>query len=359
MLSAIKVSPSCNGIAVKSLKPGSPVVSPRISLPPSKKGRCGKFVHDESKSSASVTKPYRILCYGDSNTAGFRGINKAYTPYGHQLADTLRLAGISCEVTSVGLCGFTSEGLVNDIDARLIQPKVGPSGEGLALMLRESDFDLVVIMIGTNDLGRRMDPMVTLSFVTRLHNTCHAAGIPTVNIVPPSVSTISKHPLAKAIRESRKQLAEVMNTWAKDVPQILLSLDCETVAPKSMAQFYEPDDIHLSAQGSKKLAQGLAMQLSKVLKQLPQQRQALFCTSAAIRNIEAVGDAAIKSLEAVGDTAIKSGTGSPLQVQRITLPCNKPVGYVTTVQNHVAGMFRACGRTSVVGIWGGRHPWCY
>jgi hypothetical protein len=247
---------------------------------------------------------------------------------------------------------------VNDIDARLIQPKVGPSGEGLALMLRESDFDLVVIMIGTNDLGRRMDPKVTLSFVTRLHNTCHAVGIPTVNIVPPSVSTISKHPLAKAIRESRKQLAEIMSTWAKDIPQILFSLDCETIAPKSMAQFYEPDDIHLSAQGSKTLAQGLAMQLSKVLAQLPQQRQALR-TSAAIKSLEAVGDAAIKSLEAVGDAAIKSRTGSPLQVQPVALPCKKPVGYVRTVQNHVVGMFRACGRTSVVGVFGGRQQWCF
>lgn len=221
-----------------------------------------RFVYGSSFSAAG-TKSHRILCYGDSNSVGFRGAGQTLLPYGQDLAEALRVAGFPCEVTSCGLCGFTSEELVNEIRAPYIQDKTGNSGVGLAHLLQEGEFDLVIIMAGTNDLARVKDPRLTQAFVARLHSTCHALGIPTVNIVPP---TVSKN--IRGIREARKRLADCMNTWATACPHVLLSLDSETMVPKNISQLWEPDDIHFSTAGSKQLAEKLAWQLAKVFGQL-------------------------------------------------------------------------------------------
>jgi len=185
-------------------------------------------------------------------------------------------AGFPCEVTCCGLCGLTSEDLVNEIHSPCIRPRRGPTGEGLAHILRDGGgFDLVIIMVGTNDIGHFMDARMTQAFVARLHGACHALGVPTVNIVPPTVSGMSddiryKGTLVKA-RDLRNRLAELMSTWARNCPQVLLSLDCEALVPKNVAQLWEPDEIHLSITGSKQLAKNLAAQLLLVLGQLKRQ----------------------------------------------------------------------------------------
>jgi lysophospholipase L1-like esterase len=225
-----------------------------------------------SPSSAHGTKTFRILCYGDSNSIGYIGEGKNISPYGQALAAALRVAGVSCEVTCCGLCGFTSEELVDRINAPYIQPKTGPSSKGLAHVLKDAaPFDLVIIMVGTNDIGRFMDPRMTLAFTTRLHSACHALGIKTINIVPPTVGCNFKlNEFQTQMRESRTRLAEITNAWAAGNPHVLLSLDCETLVPKNIAQLWEWDDIHFSIHGSQQLAKNLASQLIVTLGHLTQ-----------------------------------------------------------------------------------------
>lgn len=296
-------------------------------------GQCARFVYG-SASSANTSKSFRILCYGDSNTIGFRGEGKTLKPYGQELADALRVAGYSCEVTCCGLCGLTSEELAIDMDAPRITPMMGPSGEGLAHMLREGSFDLVVIMVGTNDLGKFVDTRMTQAFVTRLHGACHALGIPTVNIAPPTVHDNPRHMEIRCkIRDSRKRLADLMGTWARSCPHVLLSLDCEAVVPSTMSHLWEQDEIHLSVQGSKQLGKSLAAQLTLVLGQLKQRQPPSF-TSAR--------------------------RGSPMQVQPVVQEAHRvaPVGSIMTIQNRqrpravasTMGVYATCGRTALVGV---------
>jgi hypothetical protein len=160
--------------------------------------------------------------------------------------------------------------MVKEIQSPYIQPKGrGPSGVGLAHLLQEDGFDLVIIMAGTNDLGQSKDPMLTNSLVTRLHKACHAFGIPTVNIVPPTVSERGAFADAtRIVREARSRLAQSMNASALGSPNVLLSFDCETIVPKGMRCLWEPDDIHLSPAGAKELANKLASQLPTIFGQL-------------------------------------------------------------------------------------------
>jgi lysophospholipase L1-like esterase len=223
-----------------------------------------RFVYG-STSPANGAKGFRILCYGDSNSAGFRGGGKPLSPYGQELAETLQAAGFSCEVTCCGLCGCTSEELVNLVNSPpLVDPKgTCPPGEGLVHLLRDAGpFDLVIIMVGTNDIGHSMDTRSSQAFATHLHDACHKLGIPTVNIAPTTVAD------DVGCRELRKRLAESMSRWASGCSKVLLSLDCEKLVPKSTLQLWETDQIHLSVAGSKQLGQHIASQLTLVLEQL-------------------------------------------------------------------------------------------
>jgi hypothetical protein len=156
------------------------------------------------------------------------------------------------------------------MNSPVIQPMMGPAGEGLAHMLRENAYDLVIIMVGTNDLGHFHDISATQAFAMRLHNACHSLGIPTVNIAPPQVSEQRQFKkVTREVRDARNRLADSMGTWARSCSNVLLSLDCETLVPKNVAQLWERDNIHLSTNGSQQLGQKLASQLVPVLGQLP------------------------------------------------------------------------------------------
>jgi hypothetical protein len=216
---------------------------------------------------------------------------------------------------------------VNEIRAPYIQDKTGNSGVGLAHLLQEGEFDLVIIMVGTNDLGRSKDPRLTQAFVERLHNTCHTLGIPTVNIVPP---TVSKN--VRGIREARKRLADCMSTWATACPRVLLSLDCETIVPKNISHLWEPDDIHFSKAGSKQLAEKLASQLTKLLGQLRYK-----------------------------SSPVASPRTCQHQVQPLIQACSKNISSVMSFQNPLqnfkrpaSGMYAACGPLATVTMTPGK-----
>mmetsp|Transcript_3810 Transcript_3810/g.5916 ORF Transcript_3810/g.5916 Transcript_3810/m.5916 type:complete len:299 (+) Transcript_3810:80-976(+) len=270
-----------------------------------------RFVFRGFPSTGNVPRIYKILCYGDQNTVGYS--KNGNSPYGECLAEALGDAGLFCEVTSCGLCDFTSEDLANALDAPYIEAGVGPSGKGLAYILGKCQFDLVIIMVGTNDLGRRLDPVMIQAFTTKLHSACHVNGIPTVSILPPTVSPDSDNNMFKEVRAIRKRLIEGMSMWFGSCEHVLLSLDCEaTFRPgkaysKSVTQSGKPDGICLSALGSKQLAQELALQLASVLGQLQQPR------------VEAV----------------PNSQTCPKQVQPSSQGSNKSVGYMKSAQDQM------------------------
>jgi hypothetical protein len=128
-------------------------------------------------------------------------------------------------------------------------------------------------MVGTNDIGRSMDTRISQAFVKRLHNACHTLGIPTVNLAPPHIADVDEFgahtDLRTKMRDLRKRLVDIVGTWAHGCPQVLLSLDSETLVPK-FSHLWEKDEFHFSINGSKQLGKQLASHLTSVLGQLTQ-----------------------------------------------------------------------------------------
>lgn len=176
----------------------------------------------------------RILCYGDGLTAGYSHSNMCFTPYASALSGAL-----GCEVSHCGLSGFTSRQMLVEIDAAKTSLDIcGRSGSGLAWLLDHSErHDLVLLMLGTDDLELGMTEGSIVKCVRELHAVCHARGVPSIVLLPPSL-----HP-------TRGALAYYLRKWAGAEPLVLTVVDPEEVVPREVRHYWDSDAVHLSPEG--------------------------------------------------------------------------------------------------------------
>jgi len=221
----------------------------------------------------------RIICYGDSNTVGQHssGSGRGFQPYGESLAAELALRGVPCEVVVCGLCGHTTEDMLDDKDSGYVQPTLhgrplGPSGRGLKRMLEEvGPVDLVVIMTGTNDIGLACTTGVgglgsIVQSIKQLHAMCHDMGVPTVALAP----TTGTSPQPRTLRQA---LCDFLVGFAASSPNVLDCLDVEDLVPGKGGKSnypgatgnWEQDDVHMTRVGSCFLGRRLAPYVAQCL----------------------------------------------------------------------------------------------
>lgn len=127
----------------------------------------------------------KILCYGDSLTAGFFAGGLKFDPYGRSMSEVLASAGIDAQVSVCGHSGCTTREMLEAAESDLADV-VGCTGNGLCKILAEQDFDLVIIMSGTNDMGKGTHSDAIVEDLSQLHAICHRQGVPTLALAPPS-----------------------------------------------------------------------------------------------------------------------------------------------------------------------------
>lgn len=209
----------------------------------------------------SLARQPRILCYGDSNTAGFCDKGNRFKPYSEALAETLAAAGTCCEVRSCGLSGITTRDLVDGIAAAVLQDVAGRTGRGLARILDDDGpYDFAVILSGTNDLALGVSPHTIQSDLAQMHAACHERGTATIALIPPTN-------VGEWVRPVRQQLAQLHAIWARGMPNVVACLDAEELVPRKQG-FWEKDEIHLSPSGSMELGRCLAPRILPHLKRL-------------------------------------------------------------------------------------------
>jgi lysophospholipase L1-like esterase len=203
----------------------------------------------------------RVLCYGDSLTAGWCKAGAFFCPYGQILAEELGNA----EVLVCGLSGRTAEEMleVRHSASATDAANVGHTGKGLARMLQDAGRqDVALILAGTNDLGHAgFDPNLSaakiLDRVKQLHGICHAAGVRTVALIPPC-------PMREPFRSMQRELASLMKIWAASEPEVLAHFDVEEVVPRAAAHLWD-DEIHMSREGQVELGKFLGQALAGLL----------------------------------------------------------------------------------------------
>lgn len=199
----------------------------------------------------------RVLCYGDSLTAGFCANGRIFEPYGHTLVEGLAAAGGGeCEALVCGHSGHLAAEMVSNLDNDRVTDVASRRGKGLRRILREENApELALIMAGTNDLGKSRRPEDILKDICRLHAECHARGVRTVALAPPAA------PFAKSSSPwevSRCRVKDLLAAWAQSNPFVVAFVDPSELVPPSAAGAWDPDRLHFSPAGSKLLGRRLA-----------------------------------------------------------------------------------------------------
>lgn len=200
----------------------------------------------------------RLLCYGDSLTAGYI----AESPYTQQFAPWAPVLeqelGVPCDV--IGASGWTTTKMLDlshhgGIDAcRIQQP-------GLAKALRGGVYSVVILMGGTNDLGVA-DADKIFANLRDLHAQCHAAGCVTIALTIPQGRQLGPWTHGKPVafaNERRVQVNEALEAWAgtQDGCVLFVAMD-EDVPWTSDSTHWERDGLHMSAAGYARFGELLA-----------------------------------------------------------------------------------------------------
>ncbi|KAL8694915.1 MAG: hypothetical protein Q9218_000486 [Villophora microphyllina] len=99
---------------------------------------------DTNSSANEGPKSLRVLCFGDSLTAGYSGYGYFHYPYAKQIRERLKEALPTTEVT-VDVSGLSGDRVIDGLFLRRMK--------GLCDKTKDSPYDWIIVLGGTNDLG--------------------------------------------------------------------------------------------------------------------------------------------------------------------------------------------------------------
>ncbi len=202
-----------------------------------------------------------ILCFGDSNTFGYRGEDGGRFDETQRWTKLLQKGlGAGYTVVEEGLCGRTT-----------VFPdplQVGARGADYLVPCLQSHqpVHLLVIMLGTNDTKERMSasaPCIGLG-LRRLVEMARGQGVENFLLIapPPIEAGMYTSPVAGTMGagcvEKSRQLAQVYAAVAQE-------LDCHFWDAGSLGDVFNGVDyMHLTAQGHEKMAAALTPKIAEL-----------------------------------------------------------------------------------------------
>ena len=215
----------------------------------------------------------RVLCFGDSLTAGTSPPSYQNYPYAPHLEHALKKQQQQEEQTMepssttpivvrhAGFPGWTS--------GQLLENRHGPNGLATLIQtIQEPSLSMVILLAGTNDLAYQKEAGPIVESIVALHEHCHNQGVPyTLAIgIPPSAY--------QSMDSDAHALAAEVN--------LELERYCQSKSPKNdlrhgsvyvpfpfayerNGENWSPDGLHFSDKGYQTLGKSLAPIVSKVL----------------------------------------------------------------------------------------------
>jgi acyl-CoA thioesterase I len=194
---------------------------------------------------------HRIVCFGDSLTAGFQSPSAdnpqgGETPYGRFLQE---LAGPSVRISISGVCGE----LTGDMALRF---------RSAVLELRPTH---VVILGGTNDLGWNIQPADIMCNLLKMYELAAEAKITPVPVTVPSIrmgddfwGQEGRRWFAEHL-DRRHQLNGLILRYADSKHLAVCDLFAATVEPETqqLAAQYSNDGLHFTTAGYRLVAERL------------------------------------------------------------------------------------------------------
>ena len=222
-------------------------------------------VTSSTASSTSATlRLHRILCYGDSLTAGTSGMN--LYPYAQFLEQGLKKARPDMESNFVvrhrGMPGWTAQYM---LDEALNDPKTGLLSA--IQSVKDPPLSLVIILAGTNDLGYGMSEEEITESVLGLHKVAWENGVArTIAIaIPPSGYQNVNEQARKTVKAINTNLEKACSSTDKAV-FVPFPFDYE-----EGGENWFPDTLHFSERGYQALGESLVPVVLSALDKIERQ----------------------------------------------------------------------------------------
>ena len=195
-------------------------------------------------------KPPRVLCFGDSLTAGYHESGRMFHPYASALEPLL---GGGARVDHVGLSGWTAKKMASTLDDRACTDVCGRTWKGLrAKLLDEKCFTHCVILAGTNDVASDTAGHIFQNVWTLAKTASSMGCVVFVMTIPEMAAELSR----PSIKSTRSQVNKLIlrskgSRLSSRSQHALRVIDLAPLVPFASAsraerdKNWEPDGLHL------------------------------------------------------------------------------------------------------------------
>lgn len=219
-------------------------------------------------STAATTPPppnklYRILCYGDSLTAGTSPPSYQVFPYAPFLEQALNSLlpknnrFYTAQVRHVGLPGWTSQQMVDTLSS---------DNRGLVTTLqrvKDPAITLTIILAGTNDLGHGYRREEITENLLRLHEAALEYSQQTLAIAIPPSGYTSQNVAARTLADGVNQDLQAFANKEPRTTFVEFPFGFER-----NGENWSSDTLHFSPLGYQRLGEGLATNVDEILRQI-------------------------------------------------------------------------------------------
>lgn len=223
----------------------------------------------------------RILAFGDSNTWGWSAVPEGYPA--KRLADRDRWPGVLEDALGAGTVVIV-DGLVGrrtDIDGEAVGIVAGEAFNGSralpAAIARNQPIDLVIIMLGTNDVQSgigRTPEQIAVATVKLAEQVRASQGVLFSGYAAPRVLVVAPPPLADTSRTPLAALFRVGEPLSHRLGQAMAVAGAQAAVPvpvfdaaRAVPAADGVDGIHLSREGHRRLGEALAGEARRILNQ--------------------------------------------------------------------------------------------
>ena len=191
----------------------------------------------------------RILCYGDSLTAGYYEDGAKFHPYATKLQELLQVP-----VDHIGVSGWSSSDMVRGLQQGECVDCNGKAWPGLQTQLALCTYSHCVIMAGTNDLCDDTPPAATIANLQQLKRVALQRVGFVATMTVPEMSAEQRHASLKKKRD------EINSALLAEPPcfdiAAHLPLACADASTRQL--LWQSDGLHLNPAGYDRIGELLA-----------------------------------------------------------------------------------------------------
>jgi lysophospholipase L1-like esterase len=199
----------------------------------------------------------KVLCVGDSLTAGFCNYGFQFFPYCEFLT---QFCSGKFDIDHLGYSGWTSEEMINKASSETVICVCGLDWDGIDTKLKKNEpYEFIFLLAGTNDLSSEESLTIIQNLKVLIHKFSKSSNYVGILTIP----TMRAEKFSTSIKDTR---AEV-NNWIRNESEIdtnlrdrLFVVDTDVALPMNeddptSMSLWDRDGLHLTAEGSRRIAE--------------------------------------------------------------------------------------------------------